>query len=89
MANDKALQLTKHDGWLVAHYSGPINLLVRDSLRQQIVSALDSSPGLDLVLDLSSVDMIDSAGLGTIFSLYKILVAQQRNLVLEIGRAHV
>ncbi len=36
-----------------------------------------------LILDLSSVDFIDSSGIGSIVFLYKRLKAQKRDLVLE------
>lgn len=82
MAEEIDLKFSESGNWLIVQYTGMINLLSRDQLRQKVIEELDSRPGYDLVFDLSAVSVIDSSGLGAIFSLYKFLNERQSALAL-------
>ena len=82
MAETIDLEFSESGSWLIVRYTGMINLLIRDQLRQQVIAELDKRPGCDLVFDLSMVTAIDSSGLGAIFSLYKFLNERESSLAL-------
>ncbi len=68
--------------WLVVRYEGDLNLLVKDEFCRRVQAELEKHSGSDLVLDMSGVAMLDSSGLGAIFTLYKSQTARQRQMVL-------
>lgn len=82
MTDNLDLRVSEKDGWLIVGYAGTINLMNRDLLRDAIVDLLEEKSGFNLAIDLSAVTAIDSAGLGSIFSLYKLLVEKQATLAL-------
>ncbi len=82
MAEELELEFGGSGSWLIVRFTGMINLLVRDQLRQQVMAELEKRPGCDLVFDLSTVTAIDSSGLGVIFGLYKHLTERQLSLAL-------
>ena len=82
MAEELDLEFSESGQWLIVHFTGMINLLVRDQLRQRVMAELEERPGCDLVFDLFAVTAIDSSGLGVIFSLYKYLNERQLSLAL-------
>ena len=82
MAEELDLKFSESDGWLIVRFSGMINLLIRDQLRQQVMVELEKRPDCDLLFDLSKVAAIDSSGLGAIFSIYKYLHERQSSLAL-------
>ena len=82
MAEELNLEFSESGGWLIVHFTGMINLLVRDQLRQRVLEELKARPDCDLLFDLSEVTAIDSSGLGVIFGLYKYLTERQLSLAL-------
>ena len=82
MAEELELEFGESGGWLIVRFSGMINLLIRDQLRQRVMAELEKRPGYGLVFDLSEVTAIDSSGLGAIFGIYKYLTERQLSLAL-------
>jgi anti-sigma B factor antagonist len=66
------LQVHQHEGWVVLAVVGEIDLATAPRVRQAVIDALataGSSPSV--VLDLGSVDFIDSSGLGVVLGALK------------------
>jgi anti-sigma B factor antagonist len=82
MSEEFNLDFSETPTWLVVHYEGNLNLLVKEEFCQRVIEELEKRPDHNLALDLSAVELIDSSGLGAIFSLYKFLTARRSNLVL-------
>ncbi len=89
MAKNIDLKFSHKGTWLVAHIEGVITLETREELRQRVESELDKQPAMDLVLDLAEVSAIDSSGLGSVFSIYKILNERKAKLALAAPRRDV
>ena len=66
------LQVHQHEGWVVLAVVGEIDLATAPRVRQAVIDVLataGSSPSV--VLDLGSVDFIDSSGLGVVLGALK------------------
>lgn len=67
---DLALRVEEREGWAVARASGDLDLTTAPRLREQLVQlVMGGQPRI--VLDLQSVDFIDSTGLGVLVGLLK------------------
>lgn len=82
MSEELELKFSESGCWLIVHFTGMVNLSIRDQLRQQVMVELEKRPSCDLVFDLSEVAAIDSSGLGAIFGIYKYLTKRQSSLAL-------
>jgi len=88
--SDKIELKFNQDGiYLVARISGVITLETRDEFRQEIESEIKKHPVSCLIIDLAGVTLIDSSGLGSIFSLYKILTENKSRLSLAAPKNDV
>ena len=72
----------------VVAVSGEMDLCTASRFRQDIDEAVVRTSG-DLVLDLSRVDVIDSAALGVMLRVQSMLDEDGRSVVLVVTRAHV
>jgi len=77
------LRITKHDGVVVARVTGEIDMSNASELRSAVIDATPND-ALGLVLDLSSVDYIDSAGIHLLYRLGDGLRARGQTLRLVI-----
>lgn len=59
------IKVTVHDGWSVVAVTGELDVATAPKLRGQIVE-IATGGGINIVLDLSRVEFIDSTGLGVI-----------------------
>ncbi len=67
---DLVVRAEEHDGWAVVHASGDIDMTTAPRLREAVIAiVVDGQPRV--VLDLQSVDFIDSTGLGVMVGLLK------------------
>jgi anti-anti-sigma factor len=70
------------DGALRVIASGEIDFSSASSMQARIIAACERETTSELILDLSSVDFIDSSGLGVIMRLQRELAEQDGALVL-------
>src|SRR6187402_1140470 len=67
---DLVLQIDERDGWAIVRASGDLDLTTAPRLREVVVGiVVQGQPRV--VLDLQSVDFIDSTGLGVVVGLLK------------------
>jgi anti-sigma B factor antagonist len=67
---DLALRVEEREGWTVVRASGDLDLTTAPRLREQLVQVITGGQP-QIVLDLQSVDFIDSTGLGVLVGLLK------------------
>jgi anti-sigma B factor antagonist len=77
------LHITTHDGVIVVRVSGEIDMSNAGELRTQIIEATPND-SLGLVLDLSTLDYIDSAGIHLLYRLGDSLRARGQTLRIVI-----
>lgn len=65
----EGLSIERKGGLLVAAYKGELTIDVTQDLRKEILETLEKSGPLRVVLDLSKVFFMDSAGIGFLVSM--------------------
>jgi len=75
-----ALDVSPHGRWTVVAITGELELATAPRLRQAVVSLVGEGQ-VDIVLDLSGVDFLDSVGLGVIVSALKRVRGRDGRLV--------
>jgi anti-sigma B factor antagonist len=66
------MEFTKQDGVGIVTLTGTLNAAQVDRLRNECKNWVDANPDvINLVGDLSGVDLVDSAGLGALIALLK------------------
>jgi anti-sigma B factor antagonist len=66
------LQVRQQEGWVVLAVVGEVDLASAPKVRQAVIDALAAGGGPpSVVLDLGSVDFIDSSGLGVVLGALK------------------
>ncbi|MGH2555577.1 MAG: STAS domain-containing protein [Actinomycetota bacterium] len=75
------LRLDWFEGSAIARLSGDIDLSNAEALKRSIADSM-SNQELRLVIDLSDVDYLDSAGIAMLFHLSRRLVEHQQQLIL-------
>jgi len=81
--------IKKEKNCLLVAIFGEIDISITDSLREDIDRALDNYGSVQLVIDLSGVDFIDSSGLGVILGRYKRLAGKGGKVILAGARPQV
>ena len=80
------MQVEDRDGWTVARVAGDLDLTTAPRLREQLIQVIvDGQPRL--VVDLESVDFVDSTGLGVLVGLLKRARSQGGDLRLVSTRS--
>jgi anti-sigma B factor antagonist len=82
---DLVLQVEERDGWAIVRASGDLDLTTAPRLREAVVGIVVSGQPR-VVVDLQSVDFIDSTGLGVLVGLLKRTRTQQGDLRLVSTR---
>ncbi len=77
------LHITRHDGVIVVRVTGEIDLSNASDLREAIIDVTPND-ALGLVLDLTGVDYIDSAGIHLLYRLGDSLRARGQTLRIVI-----
>jgi anti-sigma B factor antagonist len=80
------LRLERVDGTLVARLSGEIDLSNAAIIKRSVAESV-SNQELALVLDLSGVGYLDSAGIAMLFDLARLLARHQQQLILVVPAA--
>ena len=75
-----ALEVSPHGRWTVLAVTGELELATAPRLRQAVVSLVGEGR-VDIVVDLSGVDFLDSVGLGVIVSALKRVRGRDGQLV--------
>lgn len=83
---DLALRVEEREGWAIACASGDLDLTTAPRLREQLVQVVMSGQPR-IVLDLQSVDFIDSTGLGVLVGMLKRTRSQGGDLRLVSQRS--
>ncbi len=83
-----ALDVSRRGSWTVVAVVGELELATAPRLRQAVVSAVGDGQ-IDIVLDLSGVDFVDSVGLGVVVSALKRVRGRQGRLVVAGARPRV
>lgn len=81
MIEPAELRLDWFEGSAIARLSGDIDLSNAEALKRSIADSM-SNQELRLVIDLSDVDYLDSAGIAMLFHLSRRLVEHQQQLIL-------
>ncbi len=74
--------------WLVIGATGEVDLTTAPQLREAILAAVNSAEKPPLVIDLSQVDFIDSAGLALLVEARKRLAPEGRSLNVLLTAGH-
>jgi anti-sigma B factor antagonist len=83
---DLVVREGEHDGWAVLSLAGELDLTTAPRLREQVVrTVVDGQPRV--VLDLQSVEFVDSTGLGVLVGLLKRTRSQGGDLRLVSTRS--
>lgn len=81
MIEPSDLQLERLEGSVIARLSGDIDLSNAEALKRSIADSV-SNQELRLVIDLSAVGYLDSAGIAMLFHLSRRLAEHQQQLIL-------
>jgi len=65
------LNWTEDSGWVIVNLSGELDMGNSSSFKNEVVNELISKGKVDIALDFTNLDYIDSSGLGVIVSLHK------------------
>jgi anti-anti-sigma factor len=76
------------DGTLTLRCHGEIDYSTVRLLREHAETAL-TDPAPTVVLDLDGVSLLDSAGLGTLVEIHRLLQAEDRSMVLQTSQANM
>ena len=66
---------------LVAHLRGDVDMAVTPELGEALLDAVDEHAAGCLVVDLGSVDYVDSSGIELLFRLHEALIAEGPDLI--------
>jgi anti-sigma B factor antagonist len=80
------LRFSSLDGRSVAHVHGEIDLSNADAIGRWVLDHV-TNEDLGLVIDLSEVDYVDSAGIAVLFDLSRRLAEHQQSFVLVVPEA--
>ena len=83
MRAEELISVERADGIVVARWRGDIDLAIASTVQDRTLDAVQNTDE-DLVLDLSLVTYIDSAGLRSLVSMNKLLAARQQRLLLVL-----
>jgi anti-anti-sigma factor len=86
LTHSEGLRLSREQGTAVARLTGEIDLSNAAVIKRSIAESV-SNQDLKLVLDLSSVTYLDSAGIAMLFDLSRRLIQHQQQLVLVVPEA--
>lgn len=75
MADDVVLEVEKHPTYTVIRASGYIDISTSPRLREKIIEVVSDDASL-LLLDLGSIEFLDSSALGVILNGWKLVQAE-------------
>ncbi len=81
-------EVAHHAGWAVMRVSGEIDMATAPQLRHHVVTVTTDTPD-GLVLDLNSVDFIDSTGLGVIVGAARRMRMNDADFRIVCAQAHL
>lgn len=74
---------------LLVHLRGDVDLNAADCLREALDKSLAEAKAINLLLDLSNVDFIDSSGLGVLLGRYKRVSRAGGKVIIVGAKPHV
>lgn len=83
MTRIEHLHLAGDEGWLVARWSGEIDMSNNSSIERATLDAVDNGHTA-IVVDLSDVTYVDSAGIHSLVSMQHLLHERQQELLLVV-----
>ncbi len=85
---DLGLDVTERNGWSVLAVRGEVDVATAPRLRERLI-ALVGSGEVKIVVDLESVDFLDSTGLGVLVGALKRVRTQDGDLSLVCTQARI
>jgi len=85
---DLRLEVSEFGGWSVLHVGGEVDVATAPRLRERLIDMIGKDH-LTIAVDLTSVDFIDSTGLGVLIGAVKRLRTRGGDLVLVRGDTRV
>lgn len=74
---------------IIANFSGDIDESNADYVRYQLDELISSNQNLNIVLDFSNLDFLDSTGIGILLGRYKKSKAKNINIIIKNPKKHV
>jgi anti-sigma B factor antagonist len=79
MADDVVLEVERHSAYTVIRATGYLDMSTSPRLREKILEVATEQPPL-LIIDLGSIEFLDSSALGVILNGWKLLQAEGSTL---------
>lgn len=81
-------EIVRDQDWIVAHWRGDIDMTNAQSIERELLDELRNSD-IGLIVDLSSVSYVDSAGIRSLLNLRRLLGQRQQKLLLVLPAGSV
>lgn len=65
------LDWTESNGWTFIHLQGELDMSNANSFKEELIEGMISNSKVNIALDFSKLEYIDSSGLGVVVSLHK------------------
>src|SRR5579875_3798004 len=88
MADDVVLEVEQHPSYTLIRASGYLDISTSPRLREKILGVASDAPSL-LLLDLGSIEFLDSSALGVILNGWKLMQAEGGTLAVISPQARI
>ena len=88
MADDVVLEVEKHPSYTLIRASGYLDISTSPRLREKIIEVVSDDASL-VLLDLASIEFLDSSALGVILNGWKLLQSQGGTLAVVSSQARI